>query len=131
MRVIVGFLLRIKDLSDTILEKKQNTATRILPLAETYLHMSIEPHHNGSSMLTVEALQPGTPEWFLMNRRRGELIRQKNRQGLSPEEHVEFEKLQQLSLSVLSETFPAPPLDLERLVQLEASLAGTSMPKIE
>ena len=49
----------------------------------------------------------GTPEWGLMNQRRAELIRKKNRQGLSPEEQAEYERLQRLSRP---DPFPLPDL---------------------
>jgi hypothetical protein len=51
---------------------------------------------------------PGTPEWGRMNRRRGELIRKKNRQGLSPDELTEYERLQRLSHETLEAQFPRP-----------------------
>jgi hypothetical protein len=55
----------------------------------------------------------GTPEWGRMNQRRAELIRKKNRKGLSPEELVEYERLQRLSHEALEAHFPRPsaPLD--------------------
>jgi hypothetical protein len=52
----------------------------------------------------------GTPEWGQMNRRRAELIRKKNRQGLSPEELVEYERLQRLSHEALEAHFPRPSM---------------------
>jgi hypothetical protein len=53
----------------------------------------------------------GTPEWGRMNQRRAELIRKMNRQGLSPDEQVEYERLQRLSHEALEACFPRPPLD--------------------
>lgn len=52
----------------------------------------------------------GTPEWSRMNQRRAELIRKKNRQGLSPDEQVEYERLQRLSHKTLETRFPRPSL---------------------
>jgi hypothetical protein len=52
----------------------------------------------------------GTPEWGQMNQRRAQLIRKKNRQGLSPDEQVEYERLQALSHEALETNFPRPAL---------------------
>jgi hypothetical protein len=52
----------------------------------------------------------GTPEWGRMNQRRAELIRKKNRQGLTPEEQIEYDRLQRLSEAALEERFPHPPV---------------------
>lgn len=52
----------------------------------------------------------GTPEWGRMNQRRAELIRKKNRQGLSSDEQVEYERLQRLSHEALETRFPRPSL---------------------
>jgi hypothetical protein len=58
---------------------------------------------------------PGTPEWGRMNQRRAELIHKRNLQGLSPDEQVEYERLQQLSHEALETAFPRPsfPTDLK------------------
>jgi hypothetical protein len=58
----------------------------------------------------------------LMNRRRSELIRKKNRQGLTDDERAEFERLQVLCLSAIRERFPPPPIDEEGLKRLRESL---------
>jgi hypothetical protein len=50
----------------------------------------------------------GTSEWGLMNRRRAELIHKKHRQGLTPEEQTEYERLQALSRAALDQSFPRP-----------------------
>jgi GNAT superfamily N-acetyltransferase len=64
----------------------------------------------------------GTERWGIMNRKRAELIRKKNRQGLTPEEQREYERLQRLSQAALEQAFPPPPAEEERLKQLEARL---------
>jgi hypothetical protein len=46
----------------------------------------------------------GTEEWGLMNRRRAELIRKKNRQGLTADERAEFEGFQHLCFSAAEVT---------------------------
>jgi len=55
----------------------------------------------------------GTPEWGRMNQRRAALIRKKNRQGLSPEEQAEYERLQRLSREALEAQFPRPSLSVD------------------
>jgi mRNA-degrading endonuclease RelE of RelBE toxin-antitoxin system len=55
----------------------------------------------------------GTPEWGRMNQRRAELIRKKNRKGLSSEEQIEHERLQRLSHDALETQFPRPSLSSE------------------
>ena len=67
-----------------------------------------------------------TEEWGRMNRRRGELIRKKSREGLTPEEQKEYERRQQLSRAALEEAFPAPDGEEDRLEQLEARLRATA-----
>ena len=64
----------------------------------------------------------GTEEWSLMNRRRSELIHKKNRQGLTPDEQAEFERLQRLCLSAIRERFPPPAIDEDGLERLRESL---------
>jgi hypothetical protein len=64
----------------------------------------------------------GTEEWGVMNRRRSELIRKKNRQGLTAEERAEFERLQRLCFAAIDERFPPPPIDEEGLKRLRESL---------
>jgi hypothetical protein len=54
-----------------------------------------------------------TPEWGRMNQRRAELIRKKNRQGLAPDEQIEYERLQRLSHEALEAQFPRPPLNAD------------------
>jgi hypothetical protein len=70
--------------------------------------------------------QVGTKEWGTMNRRRAELIRKKNREGLTPEENTEYQRLQQLSQAALERAFPAKSVDRERLDRLEAQLKTAS-----
>jgi hypothetical protein len=64
----------------------------------------------------------GTEEWGLMNQRRSELIRKKNRQGLTADERAEFERLQYLCLSAIREKFPPPVVDEDGLKRLRESL---------
>jgi hypothetical protein len=71
----------------------------------------------------------GTEAWGEMNRRRMELIRRKNREGLSGEDQREYEGLQALSYAALQERFPAPPLDEQRLLILKARSAGKAEPE--
>jgi hypothetical protein len=85
---------------------------------------------NGASHAAVVAVEradadfpvPGTPEWGVMNRRRGELIHKKNRAGLTPDEWVEYERLQRLSLAAIQRAFPAPTVGDEQLARIEARL---------
>jgi hypothetical protein len=63
----------------------------------------------------------GTERWGLMNRRRSELIRKKNRQGLTADERAEFERLQRLCLSAIREKFPPPVADEDGLKRLRES----------
>jgi hypothetical protein len=64
----------------------------------------------------------GTEEWGLMNRRRSELIRKKNRQGLTADERAELERLQRLCFAAIDERFPPPVVDEEGLKRLRESL---------
>ena len=66
---------------------------------------------------------PGTEAWGVMNRRRGELIRKKIREGLPPDEQREYDRLQRLSLAALERAFPAPTSIDEKLARIEARLA--------
>jgi len=69
----------------------------------------------------------GTDAWGLMNRGRAELIRKKNRQGLTVEEEAaEYERLQGLSQSALEKAFPGAPVDEARLDRMEARLRTAS-----
>lgn len=63
----------------------------------------------------------GTEAWGLMNRRRSELIRKKNRQGLTAEEQTEFERLQRLCFAAIDERFPPPVVDEDGLKRLRES----------
>ena len=63
----------------------------------------------------------GTEEWGLMNRRRSELIRKKNRQGLTADERVEFERLQRLCFDAVEGTFSHPVVDEDDLKRLSAA----------
>ena len=55
---------------------------------------------------------PNTPEWGVMNRRRGDLIRQQNRpfsyRHLNHAEIEELNFLQRMSLARIEEVFPGP-----------------------
>jgi hypothetical protein len=64
----------------------------------------------------------GTEEWVLMNRHRSELIRKKNRQGLTAEKQAEFERLQRLCFAAIDERFPRPVVDEDGLKRLRQSL---------
>lgn len=67
--------------------------------------------------------------WKLKNARRIELIRKKNRGGLSPAESTEFEQLQRGVLAERDAAFPRPSPDTERLDRLEQRLgAGGVVP---
>jgi hypothetical protein len=61
--------------------------------------------HNEAMGAVADFPALGTPEWSRMNQRRAELIRKKNRQGLSPDEQVEYERLQRLSHEALEAHF--------------------------
>ena len=88
---------------------------------------------NGASHATVVAVEradaefpvPGTPEWGVMNRRRGELIWKDIRGTLAPEEQVEYERLQRLSLAAIERAFPAPTRVDDQLARIEARLGIT------
>lgn len=69
---------------------------------------------------------PGSPAWGAMNRRRAELIRKKNREGSTPEERDEYERLQSGSRTPLEEAFPGPAADEDRLDRLEERLGEPS-----
>jgi hypothetical protein len=64
----------------------------------------------------------GTEESGVMNRRRSELIRKKNRQGLTAEERAEFERLQRLCFAAIDERFLRPIVDEDGLNRLRESL---------
>ena len=66
-----------------------------------------------------------TPASADTNRRRAELIRKKNREGLAPDELAEYEKLQSLSQAALERAFPASTVGDEALARLEARLGIT------
>jgi GNAT superfamily N-acetyltransferase len=68
--------------------------------------------------------KPGTVAWDQMNRRRGELVRKKNRQGLNDVENAEYESLQRLVQTVLDRRFPAPSNWDERIARIEKTLDG-------
>jgi GNAT superfamily N-acetyltransferase len=68
------------------------------------------------------AAEPGTEAWGLMNRRRAELIRKKNREGLSNEERAEYEALQRQVQRTLERKYPAPSTWGERIAQIEEQL---------
>jgi GNAT superfamily N-acetyltransferase len=67
---------------------------------------------------------PGTDAWAGMNRKRAELIRKKNRGGLTPDELREYERLQRLSQAALERVFPAPTKGDEELARIEARLSA-------
>lgn len=52
---------------------------------------------------------PGTPAWGRLNQRRADLIRQKVRGTLSPQEERELEWLQRETLAAVDRLFPRPP----------------------
>jgi hypothetical protein len=64
----------------------------------------------------------GSPEWAVKNTRRIELIRKKNRVGLSSEEEVEFEALQAQGLELLQKAYPRPSVDSSVLDAIEKRL---------
>ena len=66
----------------------------------------------------------GSEAWDELNRRRGELIHKKNRQGLDDAEWVEFERLQAVVLEATETAFPRPPIDYETLERLERRLGA-------
>ena len=79
-----------------------------------------EAHEQASP--APENLEVGTAAWDSMNVRRAELIRKKNRDGLTVEEHSELDRLQALSLGTVERSFERPPLDWDRLRRLEESI---------
>ena len=82
-----------------------------------------EPMNRDATAIPAEAFPvPGTPAWRKMNRRRGELIHKKVHFGLTVEEQVEYEYLQQASLAAVNKAYPRPPADLAELQQREAEL---------
>ena len=86
--------------------------------------------NNGVCGATTEAATqpdfpaPGTAAWGVMNRRRAELIHKKNREGLSPEEQDEYDRLQRGSQIALEEAFPGTAAE-EAHRRLIYSLPGT------
>jgi hypothetical protein len=68
---------------------------------------------------------PGTAAWGVMNRRRAELIRKKNREGLSEEEWDEYCELQRMTHIALEDAFPRPEVNRDQLKKLEDSLRRT------
>ena len=64
-----------------------------------------------------------TPEWDVMNRRRFELIQKKHREGLSPEEQAEYERLQGRTAAALAKAFPPDAAFSERLARIQTRLA--------
>ena len=70
--------------------------------------------------------EPGTEAWAVMNRKRAELIRKKNRAGLAPDEQAEYERLQRLSQAALERAFPAPTVGDEELARIKARLESSS-----
>jgi len=64
--------------------------------------------------------KPGTPEWGVMNRRRGELIdRHVMAKDLTAEEEAELKWLQEQSGAAVELAFPRPPLNWALLEELE------------
>ncbi len=63
-----------------------------------------------------------TPEWDAMNERRAELIRKDLREGLTPDERQEYERLQWMSLAAVVQAFPRPKPDFEALALLRKEL---------
>ena len=65
-----------------------------------------------------------SPEWAEMNRRRGELIHKKNRQGLSGDEQDEYDRLQRVFRLAQARAFPPPAGIDDEVARLEAKLGG-------
>ncbi len=87
------------------------------------------PHSNPSESSVVvtsfdESNFPAvnTAAWGLMNRRRVELIRKKNRHGLTDAEQIEFDRLQRLTFEALDEAFPRPDPNVGELILLREKL---------
>ena len=65
----------------------------------------------------------GTPEWVMMNERRGELIHRNIYESLTPEEQSELSYLQHYSGIAVQVAFPwRPPITSQQLEELEARL---------
>jgi hypothetical protein len=68
----------------------------------------------------------GTQAWGRMNQRRAELIRKKNREGLTEAERQEYDRLQALSHAALEKAYPRPALDTEGLARPRENLRTES-----
>lgn len=104
-----------------------NEADAIVQAAREFMRIVRARELNGATALAEHRSEfpaIGTEEWGIMNRRRAELIRKKNRQALTPEELSEYESLQRQSQAALEQCFPAPPGNGERLDRLEARLGS-------
>ncbi|MGH7173031.1 MAG: GNAT family N-acetyltransferase [Gemmataceae bacterium] len=71
---------------------------------------------------TSDFPEPGTKAWGELNRRRGELIRKKNREGLTAEEQVEYERLQREVQATLKRKHHAPDIWEKRIAEIEQRL---------
>src|SRR5262245_65033068 len=78
-----------------------------------------------SNVLPASALPFWSEVWGLLNQRRAVLIGKKNREGLSADERVEYDKLQSISLQALEAAFPGPPIDEEAAAAEALSPVGT------
>ena len=79
--------------------------------------------------IDVETLKIGSSEWQALNDRRADLIRRKNREGISEQEREEFERLQRIVRTVLDKQCPLPSVDTARLDQIEERLWRAQQPK--
>ena len=77
-----------------------------------------------AAVASEDSLIVGTEKWDRLNHRRGELIFKQVRQGLTPQEEEEYQRLQRMCLAALEKAFPAPPLDEARLERLEEKLGA-------
>ena len=64
--------------------------------------------------------------WGIMNCRRAELITEKNREGLTDAEQVEYDRLQELSHNALEKAFPRPKSSMDDLTRLREQLRAES-----
>jgi hypothetical protein len=74
-------------------------------------------------------LKIGSADWVALNASRADLIRQKNRNGISESEREEFDRLQRLVRAALDESYPLPSVDTARLDQIEERLRWVEQQK--
>ncbi len=72
-------------------------------------------------MWTKDNLKINSPEWGIMNQRRGHLITKSLQGILTKEEEIEYKYLQKLSLDIINENFPFD-YDQEKETKLETML---------